>query len=342
MKKSFCIPVLLILLVFIVTPGAGADTYKAEYTLSVVVGPASPWGKGAQRFAELVKNYSEGRITIKPCFSGELYGGKQTDEFRLLQKGVADFAFGSTINWSRAVQELNLFSLPFFFGDYKALDTVEQGDTGKMIFKILDERGIVALGWGENGFRELTNSKRPITKPADMEGLKIRVVASPIFIEIFKTLGAYPISTDWDEALKAFHLKTVDGQENPVTSIIIPYRLWHAHRFATIWHYTIDPLILAVNKGVWNKFSAQDRDLIRRAAEEATKWQKRAAREGLDPENTAIESLEKNGMKVSILTPEQIKLFKDRTKNVRDKWIKKLGTALVKMAESDIEKAERK
>lgn len=342
MNKAFSIPVLLILLVFIVTSGAGAGTYKAEYTLSVVVGPENPWGKGARKFADLVKHYSEGRITIKPCYSGELYNGKQTDEFRLLHKGTADFAFGSTINWSAAVQELNLFSLPFFFHDYKQVDAVEQGKTGKAIFEILDKNGIVALGWGENGFRELTNSRRPIIKPEDIEGVRIRIVASPIFIEIFKALGADPIPADWTEALKAFGSKTVDAQENPVTSITIPYRLWQVHRYATIWRYTIDPLILAVNKDLWNGFSAQDRELIRRAAEEATLWQKSEARRGLTPDNTALECLEKNGMKVSILTPEQIKAFRDKTKNVRDKWIKKLGTYLVQMAESDMEEAARR
>jgi len=320
----------------------GAATYKPEYKLSVVVAPTSPWGQGAQVFADLVKKRTDGRINIKCYFSGQLYAGKQTNEFLLLNQGVADFALGSTINWSTSAKELNLFSLPFFFHDYQALDAVEAGAPGKKIFKVLDEKGVIALGWGENGFREVTNSKRAIRKPEDLNGLKIRVVGSPIFIDIFKELGANPVSMNWGEAISAFQSGTVDGQENPVTSIIIPYKLWQVHKYATIWHYTIDPLIYGVSKETWKGFNAKDQEVIRKAAEEAARWQKKAAREGLAGSTASIDILRKNGMDVTVLSPADMKTFRARMKPVYDKWIPEIGADLVIAAEKAVQSTVKK
>jgi tripartite ATP-independent transporter DctP family solute receptor len=313
-----------------------AANYKSEYKLSVVVGPNTPWGQGAQKFADIVRKETNGRINIKPYFSGQLYAGKQTNEFLLVRQGVADFALASTINWSTSVKELNLFSLPFLFPNYAALDRAEQGEPGKRIFKALDDKGVVALGWGENGFRELTNSKRAVKKPADLEGLKIRVVGSPIFIETFKALGANPVSMNWGEAVSAFQSGTVDGQENPITGIVIPYKLWQSHKYATIWHYTIDPLILSVGKDVWSKFDAKDQAILRKAAAEAMSFQKKAAREGLDGSNASIDLLKKNGMDVTILKPADVDAFRGKTRQVYDKWAAEVGEDLVKAAEDAV------
>jgi len=123
-----------------------ATTYKPEYKLSLVIGPQTPWGQAAQKFADLVKERSGGKINIKCYFAGQLFAGMQTNEFLILRQGVADFAVGSTINWSPTVKELNLFSLPFFFPDYKHLDAVKAGEPGKKIFKIIEEKGVLGLG----------------------------------------------------------------------------------------------------------------------------------------------------------------------------------------------------
>src|SRR3990172_10219760 len=299
---------------------AEAATYKPEYKASLVVGPTGPWGEAAAKFADLVKERSGGNINIKNYFAGQLFAGRQTNEFLLLRQAVADFAWGSTINWSPQVKELNLFSLPFFFPGYEALDAVENGAAGKRIFKIVAEKGVVPLCWGENGFREVTNSKRPVRKPGDMEGLKLRVVGSPIFIDIFKTLGANPVSMNWAEAQSAFQQGTVDGQENPVVSVITPYKLWQSQKHITLWGYAIDPLIVAISKQTWDTFDAKDQDLIRKAAQESCDWQKKGARAGLADSTEAVENLKKNGMDVTTLTPAELAAFKAKTAPVSDKW----------------------
>jgi tripartite ATP-independent transporter DctP family solute receptor len=339
--RYFGMAVLVLFFVAALAP-VQAASYKPEYKLSVVVGPAGPWGEGAAKFAETVKKYSDGRINIKCYYSGQLFAGKQTNEFLLMRQASIDFALGSTINWSTTVKELNLFSMPFFFPDYKALDAVEAGEVGTRLFKLMEEKGVVALAWGENGYRELTNSKRAVKKPEDLDGLKIRVVGSPIFIDTFKAMGANPVSMNWGEALSAFQQGTVDGQENPINAVIIPNKLWQVQKHLTVWHYVIDPLVFVISKQVWDGFDAKDKDAIMKAAQETSVWQKKAAREGLEGNAPALDTLRKNGMDVSVLSPAETAAFKAKTKSVHEKWAKEIGVDLVKAAEDAVAKAGKK
>jgi len=338
-KQLVILSVLVVLALAWALPGVGeAGTYKPEYKTSLVVGPTGPWGEASTRFGDLVKERSNGKINIKSYFAGQLFAGRQTNEFLLLRQAVADFAWGSTINWSPQVKELNLFSLPFFFPSYEALDAVENGEAGKRIFKIVEERGVVPLCWAENGFREVTNSKRAIRRPADMEGLKLRVVGSPIFIDIFKAVGANPVSMNWGEAQTAFQQGTVDGQENPIVSVIMPYKLWQTQKYITLWKYAIDPLILGVSKTTWDSFDASDQALLRKTGEEVCAWQKKGAREGLQGSTAAVDTLKQNGMTVTLLAPKDVEAFKQKTLGVYTKWGEEIGPDLIAAAEREIEK----
>lgn len=327
----------LIALALLVFAGFAAEParaqYKPEFKSSLVTGPSGPWGESATKFADLLKERTHGRINVKNYFAGQLFAGKQTNEFLLLNQGVADFAFGSTINWSPQVKELNLFAMPFMYPSYAALDAVENGAPGQQLWKLIESKGVLPLAWGENGFRELTNGKRPVRKPEDMEGLKIRVVGSPIFIDTFRALGANPVNMNWGEAQTAFQQGTVDGQENPVVSIVIPYKLWTVHKNITFWRYAIDPLILGVSKITWDSLTPADREIVKKTAVEVMAWEKHGARAGLDGSTEAVETLKKNGMEVVVLSPAELTAFKAKTKAVSDKWTREVGADLVKSAE---------
>ncbi len=345
------------------SPGTSTPTTSPtptkEYKLSVVVGPQSPWGQAAQMWADEVYNRTGGRVYIRVYYSGQLFAGQQTNEFQLLSQGVADFAVGSVINWAPVVKELNLFILPFFFpegvnkGDiYKAVDAIEEGEAGKQILQILESYGVIGLAWGENGFRQLTNWKVPVVSPDDMAGLKIRVVGSPIFIDTFKALGADPTQMNWADALTAFQQRVVDGQENPINIVIIPYKLWEYHKYITIWDYAIDPLIFAVNKNTWDSFDENTKQIILEAAKKAARWQKAMARVGLDdgtslrilqeefkytPEITdPIKHLQNQGMEIVFLNETQRNLFKQKMSDVYSKWVPIIGEDLVQKAINDV------
>ncbi len=305
--------------------------YKGEYKLSLVVGPTFIWGKAAEGFAKEVAEGTEGRVNIKNYFGGQLFAGKQTNEFMLLVQGVADFALGSTINWSPQAAELNLFSLPFMFPSYEALDAVKEGGPGQSIFQSLEEKGVKCLAWGENGFREVSNNKRAIVKPEDLKGLKIRIVGSPIFIDMFRAFGADPMAINWSEAVTGFQQGTVDGQENPIVGVQLPVKIWQYHQYETVWHATIDPLIMGASLQVWDTFSVRDQKVIAAAAEKWCAWEVENVRKGMTSDDTSVfKGLEENGMEVTVLTDAQRQVFVSKTESIIDKWTDKIGADLVK------------
>ncbi len=310
-----------------------ARAQQAELKLALVVNQDTAWGRAAQRFADAIKYRTQGRIQVRNYFEGQL--ARQPTEFALLQQGVADFAIGSTVNWSPQVKELNLFGLPFMFPSYSAVDAVQAGEPGKRLFNFIEDAGVVPIAWGENGFREVTNSKRPIRQPEDFHGLNMRVAGSPIYLEIFQALGANPVAMNFDQALVAFQLGTVDGQENPV-ALILPYKLWH--RYITLWRYSIDPLILAVNAKTWASFSREDQNTVRKVGEVILGLQKDEAREAPVRPAKLVELLQDMyGMEVNNPLPNELDAFRRRTRPVYDKWAEKIGTELVGSVEKIVQ-----
>ena len=316
---------------------AEAQTVKAEYKISTVVGSPFPWGLAAQRWADIVKEKSGGKINMKVYPGSSLVGGDQTKEFTAMRQGVIDMAVGSTINWSPQVQELNLFSMPFLMPDYKAIDALTQGEVGKKLFEIIAAKDVVPLAWGENGFRELTNSKRAIKTPEDLKGLKIRVVGSPLFNDTFTALGANPTQMSWADAQPALSTGAVDGQENPLTIFTVAKLHTVGQKHVTLWHYVADPLIFAVSKDAWATLSTDDQKIVREAAVQAAKYNIELARKGVTPEDQSVlKEIGGLGVDIVSLSPEQLAVFRTATKPVYDKWKARIGAGLVDTAEKAI------
>jgi tripartite ATP-independent transporter DctP family solute receptor len=314
-----------------------AQSYKSEYRMSLVLGPAFPWGKGGQIWAELVKERTQGRINIKLYPGVSLIQGDQTREFSALRQGVIDMAVGSTINWSPQVKQLNLFSMPFLMPDYAAIDALTQGTVGKQIFTTLDKAGVVPLAWGENGYRELSNSKRAVRTPADLKGMKIRVVGSPLFLDTFTALGANPTQMSWADAQPAFASGAVDGQENPL-SIFTAAKLHNvSQKHVTMWGYVADPLIFVVNKVIWASWTPADQAIVRQAALDAGKQEIALARKGLvEADQPLLKDITGLGVTVTQLSPAERDAFVKATRPVYDKWKATVGVDLVKTAEASI------
>ncbi|WP_412479098.1 DctP family TRAP transporter solute-binding subunit [Azonexus sp. IMCC34839] len=324
----------------LLAPAAQAQTYRAEYRLSTTLGPAFPWGQAGERWIELVKEKTQGRINIKLYSGNSLVGGEQTREFTAIRQGVIDMSIGSTINWSPQIKELNLFSLPFLMPDYRAIDALTQGEVGKDLFAVLEKKGdVIPLAWGENGFREMSNSKRAIASPADMKGMKFRVVGSPLYNETFSALGANPTQMSWADAQPALASGAVDGQENPLSVFVAAKLPTVGQKYLTLWHYVADPLIFVVNKQVWNSWTPADREAVRQAALQAGRENVEKARKGIaGNDNAVLKQIEAAGVTVTQLTPAQRDAFVQATRPVYDKWAKTIGADLVKKAETSIAK----
>jgi TRAP-type transport system periplasmic protein len=320
-----------------VMPAQAQTKYKDEYKVSTVVGPAFPWGKGAEIWIDLVRQRTDGRINMKLYPGVSLVQGDQTREFTAIRQGIIDMAIGSTINWSPQVRELNLFSLPFLMPDYRAIDALTQGAVGKELFDIITKQGVVPLAWGENGYRELTNSKREVRKPDDLKGLKIRVVGSPLFLDTFRALGANPTQMSWADAQPAFASGAVDGQENPMSIFTAAKLHTVGQKFVTMWGYVADPLVFVVNREVWESWTPADRDIVRQASIDAGKQQIAIARKGLaEADAPLVKEIEGMGVTVTRLSPAEREEFVKLTRPVYTQWKGQIGAPLVEKAEQAI------
>ena len=325
------------------SPMAMAQTkYKSEYRMSLVLGTAFPWGKGGELWADKVRERTQGRINIKLYPGTSLVQGDQTREFSALRQGVIDMAVGSTINWSPQVKSLNLFSMPFLFPNFKAVDAVVQGEVGQEIFKTLEKSGVVPLAWGENGYREISNSKHAIKTPADLKGMKIRVVGSPLFLDTFTALGANPTQMSWADAQPAMASGAVDGQENPIGVYMAAKLQSVGQKHLTMWGYMNDPLIFVVNKDVWSSWTPADQAIVKQAALDAAKEEIAIARKGLvEADKPLLKDLA--GLGVTVTTPNaaEREAFVKATRPVFDKWKSQIGAPLVDKAEKAIAASQK-
>ena len=337
MKRKTILSLAMAAVALAFTVAAPAQTYKSEYKMSLVLGPAYPWGKGGEIWSNLVRERTQGRINIKLYPGVSLIQGDQTREFSAIRQGVIDLAVGSTINWSPQVKELNLFSLPFLMPDYAAMDALTQGDVGKEIFRIIDKAGVMPLAWGENGYREISNSKLAIKKPEDLKGLKIRVVGSPLFLDTFTALGANPTQMSWADAQPALATGAVDGQENPMAIYTAAKLHTMAQKHVTMWGYVADPLIFVVNKDIWASWTPADQAIVKQAAMDAGKQEIAIARKGLaEADRPLLKDIASHGVTVTQLSSQEREAFVKATRPVYDKWKNQIGASLVTTAEKSI------
>jgi tripartite ATP-independent transporter DctP family solute receptor len=208
---------------------------------------------------------------------------------------------------------------------------------GDLAYRWLAEKGIVGLGIGVNGFRELTNSRRAISTPDDMKGVKFRVAGSKLYLETFKLLGANAVTMSFGEVFTALQQGVIDGQENP-TAIIDSSKLFEVQKYLTLWHYSFDPLVLCINKKLFDGLAPADQKAIRDAAREAVAYERQLSAE---EEKRLPEELAKKGMQVNALTPAQIAVFRERVKPVYSMVEEYVGPENLKLMLSEVEKAAK-
>ncbi len=338
------------LAVLAASAGHAADL-KKEYKLQVNVGPSFYWGIGATKFADLAREKTGGRIHIKPYFGSALLKGAQLKSAQMVAKGVIDCAYESTINISPVIAEANVFHLPFFINSFENLDKMKAGESGGAVFAAMEKVGLKPLAWAENGFRQVTNSKRPIRTPEDLKGLRIRVVGNPMFMDTFRELGADPVNMNWGDAQTAFQQGVVDGQENPV-GVLIPVQIYQYHSHVTMWNYLVDPLVIYWNRAQWEAFPPDIQAALQEAALESGRFEIALCRAGLDGETSLsvlekefgytmevpdpVSFMESKGMTVTFLEPDQVKAFAEATAPVLEKWTRELGPELVEKARADM------
>jgi TRAP-type transport system periplasmic protein len=316
-----------------------AQAVKAEYKLSVVGNRPLGTTEAAFRWAELVGERTQGRVNIRVYPGSQLLGGDQTREFVAMRQGVIDMNVASTINLAPQIREMNLFSLPFIMADHKAFDALTSGVVRADLDAVLASRDAVALAWSENGFRQVSNSKRAVRKPDDLKGLKIRYAAGQIYADIFNALGANPLQMSWADLQPALATGAVDGQETPVNVFLSSQLDRVSQRHLSIWNYVADANICLVSKAVWESFTPADREIIRASAEQAAKEHTASSRKGvIGADRTSFDELKRRNVDVAELTESEKAAFQTMTRPVFDKWAQTVGDELVKKAEAAVAK----
>lgn len=314
--------------------------YRPEYKMSTVVPPAFAWGRGGQIFGELVRERTQGRINIRQFPGASLVQGDQTREFSAMRQGVIDVLCGAPVNWTGTVRELNCFTLPFQFPDHAAWDAVMNNQTiVNEYFDLVRKAGAEPLAIGETGYRQISNSKRPIIKPEDLKGLKVRVVGSPMYGEIMSNMGANPTFMSWADAQPALASGAVDAQENPLEVFLAARVHTLGQKFVTKWNYSNDILLFAIAQPIWQSWTPADQRIVREAAQDAAKQQVKLVRDIFANDVERVRAL---GVQVHVPTPPEMAAWQLDIRRVYARWKAQLNPTLISKIEQVIESMPKK
>lgn len=295
------------------SPGSTAGrVLKMGMTLS----KDSHYYAGAAEFARRVEEKSKGTLKVD-IFTDAVLGNDRV-QAESLMAGTLDMCVGGLGPLAPFVPETQVFGLPFIFKDRGHVARVLDGPTGEKVAKLFEPKGIKYLAYWENGFRHLTNSKRPVKSVADVKGLKIRVMENPVHVSLWKALGADPTPMTWAEVFTALQQGTIDGQENPL-AIIYGQKLYEVQKYLTLTGHVYDACAVMMSMSTYNSLTPDQRRIIEETAREVTSWQ-RAYCEKM--EKDLVDKLKEKGMVVSELAdPEAFRAKMDIVyKEFEDKY----------------------
>ena len=269
--------------------GFAATTIKIGHVLNT----DHSWHKNLAGFANDVKKETEGRVTIQLYPSGQL--GNEKDMVEGLTFGTVDGGLIGGGSFQSIDPKFGIEALPYAWPTHEAAYKAFDGKLGKYLFDLLGKKGIVGLAWWENGFRHITNNKKPVVKPEDLKGLKLRVTPDKMRLDTFKLLGAAPMAINYGELYSALQQGVVDGQENPY-AIIYSNPFNEVQKYLSKSGHIWGSAVLCVNSDVWNKLSAKDKETVRKLAQ---KWCAAQRKETIKEENEFLDKLKAKGMKVN-------------------------------------------
>lgn len=312
----------------------GASDIK-ERTIKAGIGlnEDHPQGQGLKKFKEIVESKSGGKLKVQPYFSAQLGDDQKMTE--ALKGGLQEITIPSTSPMVGTVKEYGIFDFPFVFNDSKEADKVLDGPLGQKLLGKLPQHGLIGLTYWENGFRNLTNSKRPVAALEDFKGLKIRTMQNSVHLDAFKALGANPTPMVFSEVFTALESKTVDGQENPLATIL-SNKFYEVQPYLSMTNHVYTPFVFLVSKKFWDQLSDTEKKILKDAAVEAGKYQRELNREA---NKKAQDTLKEKGMKVNEVSAAEKAKIQEAIKPVIDKYAEQFGKDLVKELFDEVKKA---
>ena len=294
-----------------------------------------PLVMGMEKFAEIVKTKTDGKIKVN-LFPGGVLGG-DAPNVSALQGGTLEMVTMNSGILASQVKEFAIYDFPFLFGNGKEADAIVDGPFGQKMHARLTDKGIIGLTYWELGFRNMTNSKRPINKVEDLAGLKIRVIPNPINLDCVRALDANPTPMAFPEVYAGLESKALDGQENPL-SVIAANKFFEVQKHLTLTNHVYNPQSVIISKKFWDGLSAQEKKIIADAAVEAGRYQRQIAHEAA---GTALDGLKKAGMQVTELPAAEMDKLRDKMRPVIAKYAVVVGQEIVQDMQSELAKARK-
>jgi tripartite ATP-independent transporter DctP family solute receptor len=292
--------------------------------------PDHPVSLGVKKFAELLAAKSGGKLKVNEFPSNQL--GNELQQQSALQGGVQEMTAPSTSSLAGIVKEFGLIDFPFALASFEQADALLDGPFGQALIARLPEKGLIALGYWDLGFRNVTNSRQPINRPEDLEGIKIRVIPNPVFLETFKAFKANPVPMPFAELYGALEAKAVDGQENPF-AVILSNKMFEVQKYVSATNHVYGTNIILVSKRFWDKLSPAEQKMMQDAANEAKRYQRQVSR---DAAQKAVAELKAKGMQYNELAAAEQARMRQIAKPVTDKFAASYDATLVKLYNDEL------
>lgn len=289
-----------------------------------------PLGLGALKFAEILKQKSGGKLSMKVYPASQL--GSETQMVAGVRGGVQDLVITSSAPVATLIKEYLLFDLPFLLQNDKEADVLLDGPVGTRLLELAQPKGMIGLCYWENGFRQVTNSKRDVGTLAGLSGLKIRVMQNPVYIDTFKALDTNAIPLPFTELYTAMETHAIDAEENPV-AIIHANKFYEVQKYITLTNHAYAPYLVLLSKKTWDKISEIEREALRASCVEARNYQRDLNRRmAVD----LIAKLQKEGMLVTPLAAGEVEKMRERLKPVIEKYSYEIGPSIITQTQQEL------
>jgi tripartite ATP-independent transporter DctP family solute receptor len=314
---------------------AAQDVQERTIKFGHLNNPDHPVSLGARRFAEIVAAKSGGKLKVQEFPSSQL--GNELQQQSALQGGVQEMTAPATTSLAGIVKEFGLIDFPFAMASHAQADALLDGPFGQALLARLPEKGLVGLGYWDLGFRNVTNSKRPIQKPEDLDGLKLRVIPNPVFLETFKAFKANPVPMPFAELYGALEAKAVDGQENPF-AVILSNKFFEVNKYVSATQHVYAANIILVSKKFWDRLTPVEQKILHEAADETRAYQRQASRAAAQK---AVGELQAKGMQYNEVSPAEQARMRAIAQPVTERFAASYDPALVKLYNAELSKGAK-
>jgi tripartite ATP-independent transporter DctP family solute receptor len=292
-----------------------------------------PQATAVNKFTELAATYTNGNVKVQAFHSAML--GSDEKQLQAVQAGTQEFYIGTLAPLSTRVKEVQVWDLPFLFQNQKEVYAALDGPSVKTIFAKIEPSGLVGLTWTGMGFRNLSNSRHPVRTVEDVSGLKLRVMANPVALDTWKSIGANAVPMAFSEVFTALEVKALDGQENPLLHMW-SNKMQEVQKYISITNHVYTPVALVASKKFWDTLSESDKAGIQKAATEAGLLQRKLLDEG---DRDVIAKFRSTGVEVYEVSADDLRKVQEKVKPVVEKFKERIGDEFVNGFMAEIEKA---